>query len=331
MEAQQQTSTPSSGPVRPESPPPFNPNSAALREEDVVGMLARFLPADEAFVGDLAVYQRAMVHRSYSARPDAKLQRINSRCPPGLLPLQPESYERLEFLGDAVLGLITASYLFERYPDQDEGFMTRMRTKLINGRMLADLCARHTPLPSFIAVSNHFESAQGQPQGQSQGQSQWQSQGQSQTSQTSQTSPRTSVDHPPPRGEGMCRHVLEDVFEAFLGAMFIDRGFDAARRWLVGFYEENVDFAELAAHQEGPKATLNRHCMRNLGFLPELEEIADGVVRLMAPGGAVIATGAGATRRDAEEIAVRRALVYYGVGGGRPPPRTPPPCPLRPR
>ena len=39
--------------------------------------------------------------------------------------------ERLEFLGDSVLSPIAAKYLYERYPDQNEGFMTKMRSRLV--------------------------------------------------------------------------------------------------------------------------------------------------------------------------------------------------------
>jgi len=242
-----------------------------MRASDVDAMLLRHLPGGALVdARALDLYQRAVVHRSYTCRGDAKRERANATCPAGTLPLQPTSYERLEFLGDAVLGLVTAAYLFERYPGEDEGFMTRMRTKLVNGRMLAELCRRHTPLPLFIASEP-----------------------------TSADGTSSSADDP---------RVLEDVLEAFLGALYIDRGFDAARRWLVGFLEENVDFAELVATQDNAKSVLNRHYSQHHGFIPEVQELADGVVRLVTPSGAVIATGSGATRRDAENVAVRKAL-----------------------
>ena len=47
------------------------------------------------------------------------------------------SYERLEFLGDSVLDLIVSEIIFDRYPDEDEGFLTKLRAKLVKGDALA--------------------------------------------------------------------------------------------------------------------------------------------------------------------------------------------------
>lgn len=49
--------------------------------------------------------------------------------------------ERLEFLGDAVLSLITAQYLFERFPEADEGTLSRLRARLVSGESLAQQAA----------------------------------------------------------------------------------------------------------------------------------------------------------------------------------------------
>jgi ribonuclease III len=49
--------------------------------------------------------------------------------------------ERLEFLGDAVLGLVTAQYLFERFPQADEGTLSRLRARMVSGESLAQQAA----------------------------------------------------------------------------------------------------------------------------------------------------------------------------------------------
>ena len=62
--------------------------------------------------------------------------------------------ERLEFLGDAVLGTIIAEYLYHKYPARDEGFLTKMRSKMVNRKTLNDV-AEQMELDSFINVKGN--------------------------------------------------------------------------------------------------------------------------------------------------------------------------------
>ncbi len=73
-------------------------------------------------IDEPSLFQRALRHRSMLSQEQyAKF----------------DSYERLEFLGDAVLDLIAAEILFNRYPEKDEGFLTKTRAKLVRGETLA--------------------------------------------------------------------------------------------------------------------------------------------------------------------------------------------------
>jgi ribonuclease III len=62
------------------------------------------------------------------------------------------NYERLEFLGDAVINLIGARYLFTKYPDAEVGQLTQMRSRIVSGKCLSSL-ARHIDLPSYLRMS----------------------------------------------------------------------------------------------------------------------------------------------------------------------------------
>lgn len=74
--------------------------------------------------GSLLLYEIAFIHRSATyTMPDGK--RVNN--------------ERLEFLGDSVLDAILSDYLFERFPDATEGFMTKIRSRIVNREVLNDL------------------------------------------------------------------------------------------------------------------------------------------------------------------------------------------------
>lgn len=73
-------------------------------------------------IADTSLFQRALRHRSMLTQ--EKYAKY-------------DSYERLEFLGDAVLDLIAAEILFHKYPKKDEGFLTKIRAKLVKGETLA--------------------------------------------------------------------------------------------------------------------------------------------------------------------------------------------------
>jgi len=68
-----------------------------------------------------------------------------------------DSYERLEFLGDSVLGLIVAEYLFKKYPRKDEGFLTDVRSRIVNGESLTKL-AKKLDLDSLIEFERRNKS-----------------------------------------------------------------------------------------------------------------------------------------------------------------------------
>lgn len=86
-------------------------------------------------VKDPANYEQAFVHKS--ALREFSFQR---------------SYERLEFLGDSVLDFIVARYLFDRFSDSNEGFLTRVRTKLVSGKCLCEF-ARNMGLQRLVVMN----------------------------------------------------------------------------------------------------------------------------------------------------------------------------------
>lgn len=66
--------------------------------------------------------------------------------------LQTHSYERLEFLGDSIIGFVVANWLFQTFPQADEGMMTQMRTRLVSGETLGKLSCS-LGLPGFVLMS----------------------------------------------------------------------------------------------------------------------------------------------------------------------------------
>ncbi|MEO6070340.1 MAG: ribonuclease III [Chitinophagaceae bacterium] len=73
--------------------------------------------------GSISLYKTAFTHRSIKETSD-------------------ENNERLEYLGDAVLSALVADYLFKRYPYKEEGFLTEMRSKMVNRQQLNDIAMK---------------------------------------------------------------------------------------------------------------------------------------------------------------------------------------------
>ncbi len=73
--------------------------------------------------GIIALYELALIHRSNSL-------------------LEESNNERLEFLGDAILGAVVGEYLYKKYPKQPEGFLTDMRSKIVNRATLNDIAVK---------------------------------------------------------------------------------------------------------------------------------------------------------------------------------------------
>ncbi len=103
------------------------------------------------------------------------------------------NYERLEFLGDAVLGAIVAELLYKFFPNKDEGFLTRVRSKVVSRESLNELAINIGLDKAVVAKSDISRN----------------------------------------------KHIYGDVFEAFIGAMFLDQGFSNTKRFIEKFIFPN--------------------------------------------------------------------------------------------
>ncbi len=151
-------------------------------------------------IGDLDLYEHALRHRSLFR---------------GLATDGTESNERLEFLGDAVLGTVVAEVLYTRFPDRAEGLLTRTRATLVNGKALAGY-AHAIGLGPLILMSENMDGSDGR---------------------SNQT-------------------ILADAFEAIVGALYLDLGFGAARRFVCGVLDRCVSLEEAAADKSNHKSRL---------------------------------------------------------------------------
>lgn len=182
--------------------------------------------------------------------------------------------QRLEFLGDSVLGLVLSRELYEKFPDADEGLLTKSRAKLVNALALA-AHGRALGLGAHLILSRGEENTGGR-------------------------------DRP---------SALADAFEALLGAIFLDGGFEAARAFVVR--EFAADFAELALPTgiENPKGELQELLQAKSPVAPVYQLISTegpdhdrNFICAVLHDGVELARGSGKSKKTAESDAAMAAL-----------------------
>jgi ribonuclease-3 len=140
---------------------PYNETNIVISETFITDILKQHgVVCNKIPLNFLKIYRQSMVHKSYCTRRNENFIDGNLLCPTSCIPLQEESNERLEFLGDAVISLIVGKYLYNRYQDKNEGFLTKMRTKLVNGNMLAELSGVCN-LGKYLIISKQIEENNG--------------------------------------------------------------------------------------------------------------------------------------------------------------------------
>tara|TARA_Y100000591_G_C21854510_1_gene714203 strand:+ start:9785 stop:10807 length:1023 start_codon:yes stop_codon:yes gene_type:complete len=136
---------------------PFNPVNTEITLNDIQSILTTY--GVNYKIDNIQLYQRAFVHRSYTKRPiqeNEKSSIVIADKPYDCMDLKTKSNERLEFLGDGVLELITKYYLYKRFPKADEGFMTEKKIALVKNEHIGKL-AYELKLHKWFVLSKHAE------------------------------------------------------------------------------------------------------------------------------------------------------------------------------
>ena len=136
---------------------PYNPENVEIKLSDVQFILTKYgVPGT---VNNVSLYKRAFVHRSYTKRPHLENASQNITIvdrPADCMPLSTKSNERLEFLGDGVLELVTKYYLYRRFPKENEGFMTEKKIAIVKNEAIGKI-AMEMHLNKWLILSKHAE------------------------------------------------------------------------------------------------------------------------------------------------------------------------------
>lgn len=260
---------------------PYNICNVIITENDIRNMFARY--NIDVNVNSLQYYINSLTHKSYIKKEyydnvSAVHQIEISKETSNIVELLEDSNERLEFLGDTVIKCVISGYLYNRYYYEDEGFMTRIKTKIENRETLA-LFAKKLGLDRYMLISKQIEENNG----------------------------RNSD------------KLLEDSFEAFMGAMYLDQGFDKIREFIYILLETEIDYASILYKDTNYKDQLLRFYHQNKWSYPVYELIScDGPPhkRMFKIGvkdfkNEIIAIGLANSKQKAEQKAAMNALCKF--------------------
>jgi ribonuclease III len=179
------------------------------------------------------------------------------------------NYERLEFLGDRVLGLAIAQFLYKRFPDEAEGDLAKRLAALVQGELLAQIAAEIN-LSNFIILSEAEAQA----------------------------------------GGAENENILSDVFEALIGALYLDGGFDKCEALIEDLWEPH--FTRMKTPPQHPKTRLQEWAQGQGLPLPSYKLIdqtgpdhAPLFDVLLTVKGYPPVTAQGYSRQEAEKLAAR--------------------------
>lgn len=184
-----------------------------------------------------------------------------------------ESNERLEFLGDAVLGMVVCEELYRRYSNWLEGDLTKVKSVVVSRRVCAEI-ADETGLTDLLILGNGIES-----------------------------------------GSGLPISLRAAVFEAIIGAVNVDGGYEAARDFILAKAGGHIDTWACAEKAENYKSALQQFVQRRLSRTPHYEALDEqGPDHCKCFEVCVVIdhrrfpSAWGPTKKEAEQEAARRAL-----------------------
>jgi ribonuclease-3 len=267
---------------------PWNLKNKDITTQDVESIMHRY--GNPGFkVRELKWFAQACVHKSYVDRPEiwaeqSDEQMIIAEKPTGCLSLKSKDNEELEFAGDSVLSAIVGKYLKMRYPGEGEGFLTSLRTQIVNNNMLGELAKKMCYAPHLI-LSRHVEEV---------------------------CDGRNNL------------RILGSMLEAWIDAIMEHEGnegaaYDVARKFFTTIMEKHINFSKLIAEDTNFKDQLLRYFQSQFHQPPRYKEVRiDGpphdrifTMGVLDPQGNVVATSKARNKKVAEQEASRLALEKY--------------------
>ncbi|MGC8750024.1 ribonuclease III [Hydrotalea sp.] len=207
--------------------------------------------------GKILLYKIALSHRSVKDTPE-------------------ENNERLEYLGDAVLSAVVADYLFKRYPAKGEGFLTEMRSKMVNRQQLNDIAVKMglKKITRFNKFDGSLKSSQ----------------------------------------------IFGNTLEAITGAIYLDKGYEKARKWVIKqiliphMFIEDLELIDINLKNKLIGWANRNGKLLNFELVDEKLEGSRRVFTINAVlDGEILSVGKGFNKKDASQAAAQLAIEKLGL------------------
>ncbi len=208
-------------------------------------------------VKSVTVYRAALTHPSY--------RNENFRATKGL-----EDFDRLEFLGDSVLNEVVCQKIFEKFPEADEGMLSKLRSILVSQKILSRI-AQAMKLQNVLLISR-------------------------------------SLRHN--FKDFLKAKLLTDAFEALLAAIYFDQGHDRVEAFILRHFKAYFDPKLLFRLDPNPKSTLQEMTLAKWQKLPEYTHAftSKGVKTTVSAGGRNKASALHKIKRESEVMAARALI-----------------------
>lgn len=262
---------------------PWNQRNKIMSSKDVNTILHKY--GITKTYKDISLFQQACVHTSYKDKSEEWAKQSEPMIlldkPQNCLALQKDDNEELEHVGDGLLSGIVADYLKQRYGGMGEGFLTSLRTAIVNNDSLGILTGK-IGLNTHLIISRHQEEV---------------------------CSGRNNL------------RLLGSLFEAWLGAIFYSeggggKGFEATQKFVIHAIQKHVDFVQLITSNTNYKDQILRFFQAEFHVPPQYKVIHEEgpthdrtfTIGVLDISGNVIASSAAKNKKIAEQEASRLAL-----------------------
>ena len=280
---------------------PYNNKNVLITDDDIINIFKKM--DMKLSPNDLEYYKLALIHKSYTKSNNYELSKCKNNSEYILadksddcLDLFDKHNEKYEFLGDRIIDAIVVENIFNRYnnTNADEGFMTKLKTRLVKTDTLA-MFAEFLNLDKYLIISSHMENV---------------------------------------CNGRINKNILENTFEAFICAVFLDfnnidicynnininLGYEISKKIITYLLDNLIDFEDLVMNDDNYKDIILRYFQQKFHITPNYKIISEEgpphkkiyCIGIYNQNNIIIGQGTANSKKNAEQLASKEGLTNLG-------------------